>query len=776
MLKHILTVFFTFLLLQSQAQQKQGSWTDYLSYAEATKIAISGERIFCATEGGLFFYDLQDNSINKFSGSIELSDFGIKTIAYNEANKVLVVAYKNSNIDLVYENRVMNLSDIKRKQITGDKTINNITFIGNEAFLSCGFGVVVINLLRQEIKDTYFLGEGGTVLGINDVETDGYYIYAATSKGLLRAVFEGTNLPDFQNWQRVEDIPHYTEKFSFLSYHAGKIIANYTPDKYSGDKMYRFDGAVWNDYLPQIQYLGDLQITGKYMVATSRAEVFIIDENNVVIGKINQYQFADKNISPIFPMSAAISQNGAIFIADYKNALVKISGENFESVYPVGPIDNQMFSLLTNGTDLWVASGGRDATSNNTWQLPRFQHFENGTWEYFNKNNHPELDGFFDVVCIAADPKDPSHIFVGSWGGGILEYRQEQFLNRFTNKNSPLQTALPQQPDEPYVRIGGMDFDSQGNLWISNSTVAKNLLKLSPDGNWESFVLPEIANSLNVGQLIVTKNDDKWMMLPRGHDAYVMNKTGDRKKRLLVTSYFNNGENEIFNRMNDIYSVAEDNEGAIWIGTSKGVAVYSNPNRIWDTENFYAIQPSLDLNDGLYHPLLETETVTAIAVDGANRKWLGTQNAGIYLVSADGQEEVLHFTTSNSPLFSNNITSIAINQKNGEVFIGTSEGLISYMGEAIGGLDSYENVYVYPNPVRETYDGPITVTGLIENSEVKITDVSGNLIFRTQSLGGQAIWDGRNLNGNRVKTGIYLVFCNDEQGEQTHIEKLLFIH
>lgn len=775
MIKFILLFFSVFFLFQSYAQQKQGSWQDYLSYTKATKIAISSDKVFCASEGGLFYFDLQDNSLNKFSDLIELSDFGVETIAYSEENKVLVVAYQNSNVDLVYENRVVNLSDIKRKQITSEKTIHNISFIGSDAYLSCGFGVVVVNLEKQEIKDSYIFGEGAT-LGINDVETDGYYIYAATNKGIYKAVFEGTNLPDFRNWEQVENIPNSNSKFSFLAFHAGNMIANYTPDEWDGDKMYRLDGTNWNDYLPQIRYLNDLQTNGKYMVATSREEIFLIDENNSILGRVNRYQLEDGEVSPIQTKSAGITDSGVLFIADFKNALVKVSGENYESVFPNGPIDNEIFSLLTSGSDLWVSTGGYNSGSANTYKYPQFQHYGNQEWTFFNKSIYPELDGFFDVVCTAVDPSDPEHVFVGSWGGGVLEFRGDQFLNRYTNKNSPLQTALPQNPDAPYVRIGGMDFDSQGNLWISNSTVKNNLLKLTPGGEWEAFYLPEIATNLNVSHVIVTQNDDKWMMLPRQHDAYVVDKTGDRKKRLLVTSYFNNGENEIFNRMSDIYSVVEDNEGAIWIGTSKGVAVYNNPYRIWDTDNFYAIQPSLDLNDGLYHPLLETETVTAIAVDGANRKWLGTQNSGIYLVSESGEEEVLHFTTSNSPLYSNNITSIAINQKSGEVYIGTSGGLISYMGEAIGGLDSYENVFVYPNPIRETYDGPVTVTGLIENTEVKITDISGNLVFRTTSLGGQAIWDGRNLNGNRVKTGVYLVFCNDELGEETHIEKLLFIH
>ena len=217
--------------------------------------------------------------------------------------------------------------------------------------------------------------------------------------------------------------------------------------------------------------------------------------------------------------------------------------------------------------------------------------------------------------------------------------------------------------------------------------------------------------------------------------------------------------------MNDVYCITEDLEGEIWIGTSKGVAVYKNPQQVWNNENFYAIQPGLDLNDGLYHPLLETETVTAITIDGANRKWIGTKGSGVFLVSENGEKEILHFTSDNSPLMSNTITTIAVNQISGEVFFGTGDGLISYQGDAVKGNDSFAGVYVYPNPVREDWDGPVTVTGLKENSDIRITDITGNLVFKTTSLGGQAVWKGINLNGIRVKTGVYLVFCIGKNGQ-----------
>ncbi|SHF41165.1 Por secretion system C-terminal sorting domain-containing protein [Mariniphaga anaerophila] len=768
--KIVLTITLLLWTLTSFSQREKGSWQDYLSFSDATKIAVSPTKVYCATTGGLMYYDLEDNSVNRFSGAMQLSDFGIKTIAYNNENNVLVIAYNNCNIDLVYNNKVQNLPDIKRKQIAG-KNINNISFYENEAYLSCSFGIVALNLQKMEVKDTYIIGENGAFLNVNDTDSDADYLYAATNTGVFRADKNNSNLLDYNSWSPIENIPRNTEKFNLLVNHGGKIIANYTPEQWYSDEMYMLNGDVWEPHPAQIRYAFDMQSNGQFLVIASREAVFVVDNNNRVATKIDSYQLGDQLISPINPRSAGITNDGSVWIADSKNSLIKVSGGKFEAVKLPGPLDNKVYSLLQNKSDLWVAPGNQ-----RSWERPTFQRYRNNTWQHFTKNEIPELDGFFNILSIAVNPADENHFYVASWGGGLLEFKNDAFVERYTNHNSPLETALPQEPDEPYVRIGGMDFDSEGNLWITNSEVAKVLLKLTPEGKWETFSLPDVANRFNIGEVLVTQNDDKWVVVPRGNDAYVVDKSGTAKKRLLVTSYFNNGQQEIFNRMNDIYSIAEDLDGAIWMGTSMGVAVYNNPHRIWDSETFYATQPSLDLGDGLYHPLLESETVTAIAVDGANRKWLGTSNSGVYLVSKSGEKEVLHFTTENSPLISNNITDIAINQNTGEVFFGTSEGLISYQGEAISGKKAFTDVYVYPNPVRETWDGPVTITGLMEDTDVKITDISGNLVHQGTSLGGQAVWDGKNLNGNRVRTGVYLIFCSDKYGENTHIEKLLFIH
>lgn len=762
-----------FLMLQAQSQNNSLDWKDYLSFANGNKVVATSGQIFCATDGGLFYQDREDNSVNKFNG---LSDLDIKTMAWFEAKKMLLVGYKNGNIDLVTEGNVFNLSDIKRKSISADKTIYNITLIDDEAYLSCGFGIVVLNLNKQEIKDTYFIGDGGMPLVIYDVERFGNNLYAATAEGLKKAPAQGANLLDYNEWNDVSDIPNAGGKFTFLAVHANNLLANFSTENL-GDELFAFNGSNWSSYHSTSRNLNDLSAEMGHLLLSRGDALEIIDEAGNVSANIESYKFGDVTVYPIAVRSATIASDGAVYIADNINALVKrIGGGNYEQIAPPGPTDNRTFFLAASQSALWITPGGRTSSWNNSFIQPQFQRFREGQWNSFNKTNIPEMTGFHDVVAIAIDPADEDHFFVASWGGGIWEFRNDALANHYTHKNSPLETALPSNPDEPFTRIGGMDFDSNGNLWITCVSIGgDNLHKLSPAGEWESFTM-ENAQGKEVGQVLVTQRDDKWVLVPRGHDAYVANRDGSVVKQLLVKSYFSNGKIEKITPMNNVYSIAEDTEGAIWIGTSRGVAVYNAPWRIWDVDPFYASHPGLDLGDGIYHPLLETETVTAIAVDAGNRKWLGTRGAGIYLISPGGDEELLHFTAENSPLLSNNITAIAIHEKSGEIFIGTDKGLIAYKGEASGGKATYDEVYVYPNPVRETYDGPVTIAGLISDTDVKITDISGNLVHKTTSLGGKVIWDGNNLNGNRVKTGVYLVFCNDKEGNETHIAKLLFIH
>lgn len=781
MLKYKITLIFlmvSVVVLSGFSQPAIGEWTDYQSYAHAKNVVDAGEKIYCVTEGGLFYYNKTDNSILKMSGINGLSDVGVQRLAYSKENNLLLIAYQNANVDLLIGNEIFNLSDIKRKQMPADKTINSVLFSGNLAYLSCGFGIVVINLERKEIKDTYFIGQEGAYLNVLDLATDGTFLYAATANGIFKAKASDPNLQNYANWSRITSIPHFDGKFSKVINFKGKIIANYTPDtnEWAGDKLFELNGGFWIPFLSKdISYVSDVTTNGNFLVFSSREEVFVYNGSIELVKHIFKYSVSGNELPTYSTKGAVLDDQNVLWIADMNNGLIKI-GTQTERIIPAGPVDNKIFSLTMNGNDLWLTSGGRDNAWDNLNSEPQFQLNREGKWSVFNSSNFPNPNKFFDMVCIAVDPKNADHVFAGSWGGGVLEFNAGKFVKRYDNYNSSLQTQVPNQPDAPYVRIGGMDFDSKGNLWATNTGVANVLSVFQTDGKWKSFELSGIANKYSIGKVVVTQDDDKWIVVPRGHDLYALNSTNDVSKEQKVTAYFTNGKDEQYTEMNDVFALAEDKNGELWVGTSIGVAVFSNPGKIWEDNRMYASRPSLNLHDTLFHPLLQNETVTAIAIDGANRKWFGTKSSGVFLISDNGETEIEHFNTENSPLPANDITDIAVNQNTGEVFIATGSGLISYMGEAIAGNDEFTDVYVYPNPVRETYNGPIVVKGLVDDTDVKITDISGNLVYKTTSLGGQAIWDGKNLNGNRCKTGVYLVFMNDPTGDKTKVTKLLFIH
>jgi len=771
------TLLFLQLILICVSGFAVGQWKEYLSYSSAQKVLVADGKVYCVASGGLFSFDKADNSLQKLNMIQGLSDVGVAAIGHGEESDVVVVAYDNSNLDLLYSGEVYNMSDIKRKQISGDKNIYNIMVVGQVAYLSCGFGIVAVNLEKREIKDTYYIGDNAAQIRVNDMAFDGTYLYAATEDGVYKADINASNLQYYGNWEKQTSLPNADSEFDQADYFDGKVIVNYKGGTSGGDALYAWDGSFWSRYLSSVSQVTDLQVSAGELVVSSGAKVEVYGSGGQLAARVSSYELNQVSVSPITAQSAVTDADGLLWVADARYSLVRVSGASSEQIQPEGPASNYVFALTMNGSDLWLADGGRTSAWNNMFYTPRFQLLREEQWQTFDNQTYSQLSGFHDIVCVTVDPNDPDHVFAGSWGGGVLEFQGDQFVARYNNKNSSLQTAIPSQPDEPYCRVSDMKFDSNGNLWVVNSVVDEPLSVLKTSGEWESFSLSGIQSSTDVGPMVMTEDDDMWITIPRRQNTIIVrNASGSASKKLSVVAYYNNGSNEVYTDMSDIYSIAIDKEGAIWFGTAIGVGMYSAPEDIWDGGLFYASRPGLDEGDGLYHPLLSTQTVTAIAVDGANRKWFGTKTSGVYLISDDGTEELLHFTTDDSPLLSDEITSLTINDQTGEVFIGTSKGLISYMGTATEGTDDYSGVYAYPNPVRENYSGDIVITGLIEDTAIKITDISGNLVYKTTSLGGQATWDGKNLRGHRVATGVYLVFGNDRYGEESFVTKILFIH
>jgi len=764
-------IFNTFLLLflfaSAKAQIAVGQWRDHLPYSHAHLLEEAADKIFCATEVSAFYYNKLDNSLNRISKITGLSDVSITAMKYHKELKMMILAYETGNLDLITESGIFNLSDIKRENIIGSKKINHILLLDRKAYLSCGFGVVVLNLEKQEIAENYYMAENGAQIEVFAMayNSDENLLYAATEQGVYYASFSSPNLVDFHNWSKIKTLPNTEGRFTEIAFFNGKIYVLSQLENES-NCIYFSDGNTWQILENNLPFVYALRVSDNKLLVSAQSQLNIYNADNQLVESIIHMNESNNN-----PRDAMYDAAGDLWIADHDFGLVKRNNsDNFAGMHPTGPYNNDAEDLAIADDNLWVAAGGKTSYWSNIYKNCTAYSFIDGEW---NSQILYETDAR-DLITIAVNPQNTAQVFAGSLGGGVFEFQNKEWVNTYDQSNSSLQNIGAQSAGN--IRIGGLAFDEEANLWVCNYDTPQPLSVRQTDGTWQSFAVQETVNWHTMGQIIVTQNDYKWVVLPRGgglfafdHNRTISNTADDRSRKFSVKD-----ENGTL-ISNQIYALAEDKNGEIWVGTEHGIAVYYSPQQVFDDNNFYAHRVIIEI-DGKASYLLGTETVTAITVDGANRKWCATKNSGVFLFSSDGTELLEQFNTTNSPLISNNVKDIAISENTGEVFFATDKGIVSYRGTASEAKANFQNVYAYPNPVRPNYQGDIVITGLIENTQLKITDISGNLVFETYSLGGQAIWNGKNLSGERVHTGVYLIFCSDQEGEQTFVSKLLFIN
>jgi len=761
------------------AQVAIGEWRDHFPYNSTIDVVEGGGKAYAATEFGIFSYDLNDNSIERHTKINSLSDIGISQLAWSDALNALVVGYDNGNLDLIYSSGSINIPDIKRSNILGDKGIYSILLDEELAYLGCGFGVVVIDLFRQEVKDTYLIGPNGSHVQVNDLTFFNDSIYAATEDGLFRAWREEPNLNNYVSWSKRTDVPHSNGPFNLVGSFQGKLYVNYRYDQQDQKDTLYFSEPNW---LPYQQAYGRSNLnadtrTGDVMTITHKDGIHVIDENFDWIWYVDQYQGESAT-----PTQCIRNSSGNYWVSDSKVGLVSF-GQGDVLILPNGPKGSEVHRMDMVDGKLWVTTGALAGNWGNLFKKKGVYKYINGSWGFIDGSNESNLatgwntygNAVNDYIAVAVNPSDPSQVFVGTWDDGIIEFRNGVFNKFHKPDNSSLQADLDNLADEK-VDVGGLVFDQHGNLWVTNPHVEEPISVRTSGNSWRSFNPGSVlAGNTLLADIVVTESGLKWMVRPRGNgilvfkDNNTISNIADDEYKVLNAFEGSGGLPTL-----DVYSIAVDLDDEVWVGTAKGIAVYYNPDAVFFSSNFDAQQILIE-QDGNIQILLETEVVTAIAIDGANRKWFGTQGAGVFLMSEDGTDQVHHFTVENSPLLSNGINDIVIDHLTGEVFFGTEKGIVSYKSDATGGEFNASCANVYPNPVRETYTGPIAITGLVRDSDVKITDVSGNLVYRTTSEGGQALWYGNNMDGQRVSTGIYLAFSTDREGENSCVTKILFI-
>ncbi len=761
-----LAVLLFMLEIGASAQNPIGTWTAHLPQKNATCVAQSeASFIYVGTERGLFSYNKSTGEIRSFSTVNGLSELSISALSYFKNSATLLIAYESGNIDLMQGNQIINVSDIERSGIIGDKRILNVLpnvdpDTGDEwAYLSTSFGVVVLNITKKEVVDTYVLGEGGEQITAFQTALDSTHIYVASEIGLRRAERAQNNLSDFNNWETVAELPEgackqvvnvkgiiwATVDETFFQ----QSDTDWTP-QYGETGWCIKQATVYRNQLVFVEW------SGEDCDQSSQRRITYLNSE----GEYDQFEYYLLSR----PMMAMFDNVwGTIWVADYFTGLIRLL--DFETVYePEGPAsaDNRVIELV--GNDLWIASGKVTTAFNALFSRVGYFHYdvEGNDWTNYSFRNVDIIDenqmtDFIDVVKHPTQNK----IYLASYSDGVLEYDLDtEEYTLYNASNSSLQEATGDA--EGVIRASGLKFDQFGNLWVSNYLAPRPISVMTPEGEWHSF-LPTVSlvdNGLrdmeidDLGQRWVIHNRNGILVFNNGADFTT---EADDRYVLLKTNY-NIPDNEVL-------SIKKDLNGAMWIGTTQGAAAIYCPTIFFDNP-CNAVKPRVTV-EGIIGYLLETESILAIEVDGANRKWFGTEN-GLFVMNEDGTEQVNYFNVDNSPLPSNIVNSLKYNGVTGEMHIGTAAGLMTYQSDAITGTTAHaDEISVYPNPVRSDYDGPIAMRGLARNARVKITDVAGNLVYEMDALGGQAIWDGRDYTGRKAAPGVYLIFSTNSDGSDS---------
>ena len=755
---HKKTLLLLLLLLLSLTSRGESRWKFYGAYHNSLANIATNDYVMSLCDGSVFYYSPFDNEVRVYDKTTGLSDADIRYMAYCKELKCFVLVYSNSNVDVFYpeDGRMANLPQLMNSSLS-DKTVNDVTVSGKNAYLSLNTGVSVIDISRLEFSKTYNLN-----LKTNSAVYLNGKIYAATASGVVEGDVS-ENLLDPSNWK----------KFSG---------AGFLKIRAFGDRLYGWSQQVFMVNMSDGDF-GPVDSAPATFFSTDASSYMFFGNSDAAYSVS-----ADGTKTKICGSNTFKSlscSNGTYWASLGFGGTRQYKTDASGLLQPVGngitldsPIRNYCaFMNMSPSNKLLVAGGTLNYNLQNydgtvySYQNGKFLNFEDSVSGY---TTYP----YRNITGVAEDPADPDHVFASSGETGLYEFRKGKFVKHYDYTNSTLQSVLPSDRYAYlYVRTGGLQYDKEGNLWMLNDEVDTVLKVLTRDGKWRSVYIEELAKYPTFDHLVFDDAGRAWFTHRRttsSHNAGVacldFNGTiGDTSDDRFTFRYRFTNEDGTTYTPNTVDAIAKDNDGRIWVGTVEGPFLINDPDN-FSNSSFTFEQVKIPRNDGTDYAdyLLTGVPITAIAVDAANRKWFGTKGNGVYLVSADNIETIYHFTSNNSPLVSNNVLSLAVNRETGEVMIGTDKGLMGYdAGKANSGNKLKDkDLRIYPNPVRPDYYGDVTIEGLPAGAEIKITTTGGQVVKRAKTNSGFYKWDVKDNSGAGVGSGVYYVLAVTADGKQ----------
>lgn len=749
--------------MQIAFAQTNLSWQGYFSYAQIKAVSDSPSAIYAASENALFTKNGNSGIVKTTTTVDGLSGETITALYYSASSKKTIVGYRNGLLIVVNEvdGSILKVVDIINKDLPSTiKRINHFMEFGGIIYVSTDFGIVQFNLMTSKFGDTYFIGDNGVEMKVTQTAIFNGFIYASTSNGIRRGDTANPNLIDYKQWQVVK-----TGNWRGITAFEGELLAVNTTGK-----LHRYDSSTnsFNEFLTLPEAASDFRSTAEYLIVTTPNNVLVYNKQMTLERKIIRSEVPEAKTA--FICTTII--NDVIYIGTVDSGLLTSSFSNvmaYENIAPAGPLKNSIFSMQNTSSQLWAVFGDYTITYN-PYPLDSYGVSKFTTSGWLN-TPYENVLGAKSMGRITINPYNEKEVYASSFFSGLLKIVDDIPTILYNQTNSALESLVLNPPNPNYVdiRINGAAFDKFGNLWVTNSRVNDNLKMLSPNGEWKSYAMDKIlmGSLKDFGSMIIDKHGTKWMCTS-AYGVVGFNESNNTFKKITMGQDLGNLPST------DVRSLAVDTKNQLWIGTSKGLRVLSNVDSFFK-EDQMTTKNIVILEDGLAQELLYEQFITDIEVDGANNKWLGTSEAGLFMVSADGQETKYHFTVDNSPLPSNVINDIAINKQTGEVFIATTKGLISFKGIATSASENLKNVYVYPNPVRPEYQGTVKISGLLDRANIKITDVAGNLVHEAISEGGTLEWDTTAFGKYKVASGVYMIFVSSNDGSETQVKKVMII-